>query len=202
MATLTVGVGQSIQTAIGAIVYRMRSIPLPSADYLRECFSYDPETGVLMWKERPRGHFASERGWRQTNGHKAGNSAGHLDTAGYLTVEINDRGCKVARIIWKLQTGLDPVAEIDHINHDRADNRWSNLREATHHQNTTYRRWAKRELPRGVYLTREGRYASYVQSGNRRLAYLGTYATPDEARAAWLAYVQPRRGEFFCDGES
>lgn len=178
----------------------MKTLPLPTADYLRECFCYDPETGILMWRHRPREHFKTERGWRQTNALKAGKPAGHIDTAGYLTVEIDGRGRKAARVIWKLQTGDDPREEVDHINHDRADNRWANLREATHHQNTTYRRWAKRDLPRGVYRTREGRYASYVQTGTGRLAYLGAYTTPDEARAAWLAYVQPRRGEFFCDG--
>jgi hypothetical protein len=31
-----------------------RDIPV---EFLRECFGYDPRTGVLTWRDRPRSHF-------------------------------------------------------------------------------------------------------------------------------------------------
>jgi len=33
-------------------------------EYLREAFDYDPKTGVLTWRKRPREHFNTDRGWK------------------------------------------------------------------------------------------------------------------------------------------
>lgn len=40
---------------------------LPSVEYLLQCFVYDPDTGVLVWKDRPQGHFRDMRTWKWWN---------------------------------------------------------------------------------------------------------------------------------------
>ena len=47
---------------------------LPEQSYLRECFNYDPVTGLLRWRERPRAHFRRELDWKGWTKRYAGRS--------------------------------------------------------------------------------------------------------------------------------
>jgi hypothetical protein len=53
----------------------------------------------------------------------------------YLVIGIDRKYYKAHRIIWKLVTGAEPPAFIDHIDGDNLNNRWENLRAATNGQN-------------------------------------------------------------------
>lgn len=117
----------------------MANITLPSQAYLRQCFDYDPDTGVLRWVSRPREHFASEGSWKVWLTKWSGKEAGSPGKHGYPQVGITGRLFLCHRIIWKIQTGLDPEY-IDHINGNRADNRFANLRACTHAQNIMNRK--------------------------------------------------------------
>ena len=88
---------------------------LPSQDYLNSIFEY--KNGKLYWKSK-----TSQRT-------KIGEVVGSLHKYGYLTVSIKYTEYKVHRLIWKMLTGTDPEFEIDHINHNRSDNRIENLRD-------------------------------------------------------------------------
>lgn len=57
------------------------------------------------------------------------------DSNGYLIIKVGGRYLPQHRVAWKLMTGKWPQAEVDHINRNRADNRWCNLREASKAQN-------------------------------------------------------------------
>jgi hypothetical protein len=114
-----------------------KPIPLPPAKYLRVCFIYDPETGILYWRKRPRKHFTGAVAWAKWNGQYAKTAAGTVTKAcrGKPTcrqITLNYRSYKIHRIIWKYVTGKDPLVTIDHIDRDPCNNRWNNLREATH----------------------------------------------------------------------
>jgi len=112
------------------------STKILSQDILKECFIYDPETGALTWSVRPREHFNTDRGWKMFNTRFAGKTAGSVNkVAGYLQVRISYKPYQVHRVIWCLVTGAWPKNEIDHEDHKKANNRWGNLREATHQEN-------------------------------------------------------------------
>ncbi|MGE3246144.1 MAG: HNH endonuclease signature motif containing protein [Beijerinckiaceae bacterium] len=109
---------------------------LPSQEMLRTLLNYDPETGLLTWRARTPNLFAAkrytaERACKIWNTKNAGKLALNIpDAHGYRVGAIAQAPIKAHRAIWKLVTGEDPEF-IDHINGDRSDNRWCNLRNVT-----------------------------------------------------------------------
>jgi hypothetical protein len=148
-----------------------------TAERLRELLSYNPETGEFTWRV----------------GQRAGKVAGSIKGRwGYILVKIDQRTYRTHRVAWLYVTGSWPVDQIDHINGVRNDNRFSNLREATHAQNSCNRAARQRELPRGVY--RGDRPGTYKAKINK--IFLGSFATPEEAHAAYAKAALEHHGEF------
>ena len=107
-----------------------------SIETLRELLDYDPETGILTWKERPRHYFKRDGDWKRWNARWAGQPAGSPNSSGYLQLAIFGVFRPLVHVVaWALQTGEWPEHQVDHENHQRDDNRWSNLRAATHAEN-------------------------------------------------------------------
>jgi hypothetical protein len=184
----------------------MAAKPLPSAEYLHQCFDYDPLTGELWWRaSRPQEHFKQPSGCATWSKHYAGTIAGTIrqtrNKSRHIIVNLGGNLFYAHRIIWKMTTNRDPKLEVDHINGDGLDNRWTNLRLATGEQNRWNVSWNKqRILPRGVYAQKirgipSGNYCAGASYCNRHV-YLGTFDTPEEAGAAYRAYVTAERGEF------
>ena len=85
---------------------------------LKELYSYDPTTG----------HFTR----RTSRGNvKAGTVAGCVTQEGYVTIRYLKKNLRAHRLAFLYMTGKMPSKEMDHINHIKDDNRWSNLREVT-----------------------------------------------------------------------
>lgn len=155
-----------------------------SCALVRERFNYDPDTGLLTYSGREREHlYPSQRSKR------AGREAGWLDTTGHVNVKINNRGYLAHRVIWLHQTGEWPSGVIDHINGEKTDNRWCNLRlgsQSINIQNlrAAYRGSASGELGVSPSAT-PGKWMSNIRV-NRHLIRLGTYESKEAASAAYL----------------
>ena len=123
---------------------------LPTPELLRKLLRYEPGTGKLFWRERPvelfsDGKHAAEHSCRAWNARYSGNEALTSDDGkGYRQGKIFDRLHSAHRVIWAIETGAWPVDEIDHIDHDRSNNRFSNLREVTRQENMRNSSFSKR----------------------------------------------------------
>jgi HNH endonuclease len=169
---------------------------------VRELFEYDPETGVLTWRRRDRGQFESYHACNAYVRYE-GESAGSLSDEGYLKVTIFGRHYKAHRVIFLWMTGRWPDPEVDHENHNRADNRWVNLVETTQSQNlrnqTLYKNNATGRI--GVSWCEDiSKFRVRIGVGDRN-EHLGYYDTFEEACAAREAAERKygyheRHGEF------
>lgn len=113
-----------------------------SIEVLHQLLHYDPLTGILTWKSRPAELFSHSKKQSQDtsaarwNARFAGKRAfTRLNKEGYYAGEIFYVEYGAQRICWALHTGRWPEDEIDHENHDRGDNRFENLKEATRKEN-------------------------------------------------------------------
>ena len=146
-----------------------------SANELAKEISYDPASGVFTW--------LSDRG----NKVRAGHVAGSLDKDSYTLIFIGGRARKAHRLAFLLMTGNEPAGEVDHINGDRSDNRWGNLREVDRVANSHNKRVAHKQNKSGllgVSTNRRGFTATIKCNGARH--YLGYFATAEEAHAEYM----------------
>lgn len=159
-----------------------------TAERARELLDYDPDTGVLTWRTDRRG------------GAYAGDVAGSLKPTvqgqRYLTVMIDGRRYLAHRIAWLIQTGSFPEHQIDHVNMDGTDNRWSNLRKATGSQNQANRRAPRSNTTGYKGVVRSGqRFCAQVYANGKRY-HLGTFDTLEEAHQAYKEGVTKHHGKF------
>ena len=162
--------------------------------YLRECFELR-EDGSLVWKTRPREHFANNQAWSAWNSRYAGQPTGKA-LKGYLATHIIWNGKKrsvlVHRIGFALKNGRWPDEQIDHRNGRRNDNRPINLREANRieqGQNLKLYRNNTSGFPGVCWDKARGRWQVRLNLGGR-----GVFQTRcdsfDEACSAYLSAKQ------------
>lgn len=166
---------------------------------LKSLLEYDPETGIFIWKERPREHFKTKRSHTIWNVKNAGKEAGWLDEKGYVRIKINEHVYKAHRMVFLYIYGWMPK-EVDHVNvHGlKSDNRLANLRAATSAQNRQ-NRGLRKDNQYGVkgisFHKKTGKWQAEIQSDGKR-HFLGCYDSQDKAMAAYEKALSDHHGEF------
>jgi len=167
----------------GKPVNRIRK--MPPLSFFQERLEYNAETGEFTWL----GDFNAKR-----VGRRAGTTVG---VKGYRTITIKKRRFYEHRIAWYMMTGEDPTGfEIDHINGDKSDNRFSNLRLATSQTNKANcgLNASNSSGFKGVHKFRKKWIASITH--NRKLIHLGVFDTPEEASNAYDVKAVELFGEY------
>lgn len=89
---------------------------------LKSVLIYYPDTGEFRWSVgRP--------------GASLGSKAGRVNSSGYVEIGVLNGLYRAHRLAFLYMTGAFPENGVDHINRDRMDNRWSNLRECDQSKN-------------------------------------------------------------------
>jgi hypothetical protein len=148
-------------------------------------FSYNPETGdviriaaTIRKNGRPYSKYLMKPVTR--------------NCLGYLQASISHEGrhytVQLHRLAWLLMTGAFPKNQIDHINGNRADNRWKNLRGVTNQQNQSAHKAVSSKatsMYRGVcFETQTGMWRVKAQF-NKKAYCGGRYKNEDEAAMAY-----------------
>ena len=133
---------------------------------------YDPKTGILTWKVN--------RG----SGQKGKIAGSKMDA--YRMVQINGKHYLTHRVIWCYMTGYWSKVQIDHIDGNKSNNIFSNLREATNSENQCNRKNANKNSKSGfknVYLMENNRYLVQVTK-DRKTYPIGWYDNLNQAIVA------------------
>ena len=153
---------------------RRRKKPL-TLKRLKEALSYDPVTGLFTWLIQ-----CAHR-------NKPGDVAGSLQGNGYVTIGIDNGTYLAHRLAWFYMKRKWPPRIIDHRDLCRSNNKWSNLRAATHGQNNRNRP-AHRDGSTGLkgvtFVKRSGKYHARIMH-NKRLQILGDFDSPLVAAEAY-----------------
>jgi len=156
----------------------------PSAETVREYLHYDPDTGVIRWRVSPSRNV------------RAGTIAG-ADCEGYRLIRVGGGRFRAHHVAWVYMTGEWPPHQVDHRDMDRSNNRWANLRLATHSQNRANTRKTKNHSGfKCVYwYPRTNRWRAGIGFGGKQKT-IGYFKTAEEAHAAYCKEAERVWGEF------
>lgn len=134
----------------------------------KDRISYDPMSGKMVWR----------------NGPKCGRHAGTVNAKGYVLIRANINGSKISiyahRLAFILMSGREPSHQVDHINGNRSDNRWKNLRGVTPALNAQNRQ----DDVQGFYLHSCGRYHATIRANGKKIS-LGYFSVKTDAADAY-----------------
>jgi hypothetical protein len=153
---------------------------------LKEILEYDQETGEFRWRKRMK------------KNHCAGDVAGCSVRSEYWSIHIDGRNYRAHQLAWLYKEGEWGRPIIDHRDGNPLNNRWSNLRLASHANNAANRPRLRNNTSgfKGVsFDRRRGKWIAQITKQGRRY-FIGRYATAEEAHAAYVAKARVLFGEF------
>ena len=143
---------------------------------LTERLTYEPDTGIFRYAKTGPG-FSKK---------PVGTVAGCTDERGYMLIRLKNRMYYMHRLAWFYVTGNWPEHEVDHINGNRGDNSWRNLREATRYQQVQNQALSTRNKSgyQGVSWSMFGKWVAQISIAGKRYN-LGYFTDPAEAYEAY-----------------
>lgn len=147
-----------------------------TAERLRSLVRYEPDTGNFYW--------IVARGPKHP-----GDIAGSVTTQGYNQLAIDRCSLRSNRMAFLYMNGVMPSGIIDHINGDRRDDRWANLRDITASMNSHNMRKASRKSKSGVlgvfFLERKQKWTARLRKMGKDY-HIGFFDTIDDAENAYI----------------
>ncbi len=136
---------------------------------IKNHLSYIPETGDFIWTN-PRGKKV-----------KTGSRAGTVTAKGYIAIFFGGRPHKAHRLAFFFMEGAFPENEVDHIDGDKTNNRWDNLRKCTRAENQQNLKMYENNSSgyQGVRVVR-GKFKAQI-AANRIIYRSSLFETIDEA---------------------
>ena len=113
-----------------------------------------------------------------------GSKAGYIRDNGYVVVRVDNVDYLEHRLVWFYMTGEWPKENIDHIDLNKTNNRFDNLREASPTENNfncVARKTSKSGF-KGIRLFK-GKYRVRITINNKEI-YIGSFLSLEEAIAA------------------
>jgi hypothetical protein len=154
---------------------------------LKEVLSYDKETGLFTWIKK--------LGVRTI----IGDVISAINNSGYIHVQINKKKYLGHRLVWLYEFGEFPIEFIDHVDGNRANNRLSNLREASNSQNMMNRKvnTNSKLKTKGVCFHKKlNKFQVACQKNGKRI-FLGTFDNLVDAKNAYISFAMKAHGEFY-----
>ena len=149
-------------------------------DYLKSYIKYCPLTGLTI-------HIKT-----RSNVH-VGDIAGSLNKNGHVQIGLNGKLYYLHRLIWLYMTGRETTLQIDHIDGNGANNKWTNLREVSAQENSLNQVCHRAGQLKGV--TYNTRYNKWVARSPRdkitnKQKHLGYFNTMEEAHKAYSEFIK------------
>ncbi len=146
-------------------------------DLLKSVLKYNKDSGVFTWV-------------------KTGINAGYNDR--YQKIGFNGKNYSAHRLAWFYETGVWPAGQVDHVNQNKLDNRFSNLRLATASDNrcNVGLKSNNKSGVKGVSWERGCNKWRAQICLNRQMKYLGLFLSIEEAKKAYADAAVSLHGEF------
>lgn len=156
-----------------------------TAEYVRSILHYDPETGFFFRKTD------SKKG-----GYKTGQRTGCSKNRKYETIGIGNKQYYSHMLAFIYMNGCLPDGIIDHINGNRLNNSWNNLRPSTYKLNAANSATKKIGNIKGVSWDKKlKKFAAYI-CPNRKKIHLGYFDCPAAASFAYQIFADLHFKEF------
>jgi hypothetical protein len=148
---------------------------MTTVEHIRSVLDYNPQTGEFTWKAHSR------------RPDLVGKRAGSPTNTGYWAIAIHNQKRLAHRLAWFYVTGIWPSKHIDHIDGDKKNNSFANLREVDRFGNLQNMRRPTKANKSGFLgvSKHQGKWIMQIMTNGQSVRQSG-FDTPEKAHQAYL----------------